>query len=64
MAKKVMMDQFHLTVYAPSRLAEAEYAAIRRALDRSSFRAELTQALRPVFQRHSPLRSVRIALTR
>jgi hypothetical protein len=64
MAKEIVMEEFHLTIYAPSTLAEAAYAAIRRALDRSGFRAELTRAARKVFRRHSPLRKVRIALTR
>jgi hypothetical protein len=33
MAKRLVVEEFHLTVSAPSGLANAEYTAIRRALD-------------------------------
>jgi hypothetical protein len=64
MAKEIVMEEFHLTIYAPSTLAEAAYAAIRRALDRSGFRAELGRAARAVLQRHPPLRQARVTLSR
>jgi hypothetical protein len=64
MAQTILLDEFHLNVRAPRGLPEAEYQAMRRALDEPRFQAELRRAVRTVFRRHPALGKVRLALSR
>ena len=64
MAKAVLMDEFHFTVFAPTDLRTAEYTAIRRTLDGARFRAKLARALRDVIRPYPQLNRVRITITR
>lgn len=63
MAKTIMMDEFHVTVFAPGGLRKAEYAGISRALNGARFRRDLGRAVRAVFRRHPSLRKVRVRLS-
>ena len=64
MAKAIVMDEFHLTIYAPRGLPESAYDLLRRALDDPLFRADLRRAIKEVFLRHPPLDTIRFCVTR
>ena len=64
MAKDILFDEFHLTVRAPRGLPDAEYDAIRLALDGKPFRARLRRAARRVFGMFPALSKVRVKLAR
>jgi hypothetical protein len=63
-AKQILMDQFHVSVFVPRDLPGAEYEAIRRALDGSHFRARLKRAVRRVLRRFAALNKARVSVTR
>jgi hypothetical protein len=58
------MDEFHVSFFVPRGLAEAEYAAVRRALDQARFRADLRRAVRGVVANRPSLRKVRVRISR
>jgi hypothetical protein len=62
-AKALLMDQFHITVYALSGLAPSDYDAIRQALDASRFKLALRRAVRTVLRQHLPWDKVRATVT-
>jgi hypothetical protein len=62
-AKALLMDEFHITVYALHGLAPPDYDAIRQALDASHFKAALRRAIRIVMRRHLPWDKVRVTVT-
>lgn len=64
MAKQMLFDEFHLTVYAAPRLPESEYAAIKKVLDGNRFQRDLACAVRAVLRRYPVLRRVRVRLSR
>ncbi len=64
MAKMLLMEEFHVTVFAPRGLPEPKYMAIRQALDGRRFRADLGRAVRQVFRRYPTLRPVQVKLSR
>ena len=63
-AKGILLEEFHLTVRAPPGLPDAEYDAIRLALDGKPFRARLRRAARRVFGKYPALSKVRVKLSR
>jgi hypothetical protein len=63
-AKAIMMDEFHITIYAPSGLLPRDYDAIREVLDDPRFEPDLRRSVRSVFRRHLPLVKVRARVTR
>ena len=63
MPKGILIDEFHLTVRAPPGLPEAEYDAVRLALDGKPFRARLRRTVRRVFGRFPALSKVRVKLS-
>lgn len=64
MAKVILMDEVHLTVFAPAGLRPAEYGAIRRTLAEARFRTRLGRAVRDVFRQYPSFSKVRITITR
>ncbi len=64
MANTILMDEFHVAVYARRELRADSARAIRRTLDDARFRAALRQAIQRVFDRYPPLAKVRVTLTR
>lgn len=64
MAKRILMEEFHLTVFVPRGLREVRYRAIRRAVDSRQLRRDLGRAVRQVFRRYAALDRVRIQLCR
>jgi hypothetical protein len=57
----MVMEEFPLTVLAPSGLPAHEYDAMRRALDDPHFHAQLRRA---VVRRRPPLGNVKVTLSR
>jgi hypothetical protein len=64
MAKGILIEEFHLTVRAPRGLPDADYDALRLALDGKPFRARLRGAVRAVFGKFPSLTKVRVNLSR
>ncbi len=64
MAKPILLEQFHLTVFAPPGLPEADYDLISQAVRDPRFRADLRRAARTACRRYPALRRARVTLTR
>jgi hypothetical protein len=64
MAKVVLLDEFHLSVFAPRGLSEAEFDTIYRTLNDAGFHAELRRAVREVVRQRPTLARVRVRLSR
>jgi hypothetical protein len=62
-AKQMVMDEFHLTLFVPRGLSTAEYDAIRQTLDDPHFHAELRRAIRQVIRRHPALSKIKVRLS-
>jgi hypothetical protein len=62
--KYILVDEFHVTVSAPSDLRSRSYAAIRRPLDEVQFQAGLRRAVREVVRRYPAPNKVRVTLSR
>ena len=64
MAKHILIEEFHLTAYAPRGLPAQEYDAMRQALDDPRFHARLHRAVRRVACRHPALSKAKVRLSR
>ena len=64
MAPYVLFDEFHLTVFVPQGLPEAEGDAISRTLDSARFQVRLLRAVRTVCRKSRSLRKARVRLKR
>ena len=62
MPKKILMEQFHLTMTSPACSAKLEYDAMRRTLQRKRFQKSLREAVRKVIRRHPSLEKLQVAL--
>lgn len=62
-SKSIMMDQLHVSVFAPSGLPKQAYVAMRRTLTNTRFGGELHQAIRKVFRRYPSLKKIRVTVT-
>jgi hypothetical protein len=62
MAKRIMIDEFHLTVTAPAGLQSAEYRTIRRTLTSARFQKRLRSMMREILRHHPSLRNARITV--
>ena len=56
MPRRILFDQFRLTIYAPSKLQAAEAAAMTRILTGVRFRTRLRRAVAGVFRSYRSLR--------
>jgi hypothetical protein len=63
MPKRLLMDQFHLSVYVPRTIRPAAAAAVRRTLAAAGFRRRLRQAVRAVAGRYPSLRPATFVLS-
>lgn len=63
MAKHIMVEQYHLNVFAPRKLPESDYEAMHRALSRGRFRVRLRRALQRVFRRYRTLSRAKITVS-
>lgn len=64
MRKTIIMDEFHVTVYAASQQTAPTYRAIARALNNKKMHKAFRLAVRGVFRQFPPLDAVRVKLTR
>jgi len=64
MPKRMLMEQFHLTMTVLAGLPTAEYAPMRRTLHRKRFQKSLRDVVHKVIRRHPSLRKLHIALER
>lgn len=63
MAKWMMIEEFHLRVYAPRQLPEAEYDAMHQTLSRGRFRVRLRRAMQKVCRRYGTLSRAKIKVS-
>ena len=56
MAKLILMDEFHLTLLAPSHLREAEYNAIHRSLNSKRLHERIGRKVAPGYEGHALFR--------
>ena len=61
---KILFDEFHVSVYPSRALSRAQVSAAYRSLGQKRFVAEPAEAVRRVFHRRAPLRSMRIKVSR
>lgn len=64
MPKRVLIEEYHLSVLVPRRLPEAEADAIRSTLMDPTFEARLLRAVRRVFRREVSLAKAKVRLSR
>ena len=64
MAKAILIDEFHLTVFAPPNLSKTAQAAAVRTLNSKRLHARVRNAVVDVFRRYASLRSVKITISR
>jgi hypothetical protein len=64
MPKRILMEQFLLSMTAPAGLHKGEYDAMLRTLKRKRFLASLRNAVREVARRYPSLRKAHVALER
>ena len=64
MPKRIVMEEFHLTVRAPRGLANSEYDAICKTLASRLFQTRLRRAVRKVVGEHPELAQVKVELSR
>ena len=64
MARRVLLDEFHVTVYVPAGLPDVETDAIKQALDDAAFRLQLRRAVSAIFRRHAALAKAKVRLSR
>jgi hypothetical protein len=62
--KTFLMEEFHLSVFAPGGLPKTEYDAIRRALHDQRLKTRLRNAMREVFRHRSALKKTQIRISR
>jgi hypothetical protein len=63
MAKRILIEEYHLSVYAPRKLQEVDYEAIHQTLIRHRFRVRLLRAMQKVSRRYRTLNKVRLKVT-
>ena len=63
-AKLLLLDEFHVTVYVKRGLRAAVCASMRRALDSATFQRELRRDVRTALGRYPELRKTRVTITR
>ena len=64
MAKNLLIDEIHLTVFAPPGLRAESCRAVRQALRSARLHTALRRAIQGVFNRYSALGKVAFTLTR
>ena len=64
MAESILIDEFHLSVFALAGLQSEGFRVIRRALNNQRFREGLRRAIRGIFGRYPSLRKTNFTLTR
>lgn len=63
MARSVMFDQYHLSIFVRRGLPEQDYRAIRRVLKSTRFVIEMRRGVQAVINKYPALRKTRITVT-
>jgi hypothetical protein len=63
MPKRILLDQFHISVYVTRRLPRSEAEAMSRTLNGTRFRTRLRRAVRAVVRRERSLQATTVTLT-
>jgi hypothetical protein len=64
MPKSILIDEIHITVFAPIGLRKADDSAIRRTLRSKRFESSLRNAVRDVFRQYPPLKKSTFRMAR
>jgi hypothetical protein len=64
MAQLIVIEEFHVTLSLPSKLASAEVDGIRQTIDGRKFHSALRQQIHSVIGRFPALRSLRVRVSR
>jgi hypothetical protein len=64
MGKAILLEEFHLTVFASKGLPEQEYDAIQETLKNQRFLSQLRSTVRTVFRQQPALGKVKVILSR
>ena len=64
MSRRVVIEEYHLTVVIPRRLPESEAEAIRRTLTDPMFERQLRRAVRREFRKEASLAKAKVRLGR
>jgi len=64
MPKRILLEEFHFSVFVPRGLPERQYLVIRRVLNSAHFQARLRRHLRGFCRHYRSLRPIQITLTR
>ncbi|MBL8799777.1 MAG: hypothetical protein JNM56_38200 [Planctomycetia bacterium] len=64
MAKPILIDEIHLTIFMPPGLRAESFRAIRRTLRSGRFQAALRRAVHGVLARYAALGKITCTLTR
>jgi hypothetical protein len=64
MAKNLLIDEIHFSVFTPHGLKAESFRAVRQALRSARFHTALRRAIQGVFTRYAALGKVTITLTR
>lgn len=59
----IMIEEYHVTVYAPRRLPDRDYLAMRRVLNSDRFRRALHRAVVRIVRERRQLDRVRITIS-
>jgi hypothetical protein len=63
-SKRILFDEFHLGVFVPRGLGDAEVDAIRQVLNDPAFQAHLRRLIRDMIRQYPTLSPVRVRLSR
>jgi hypothetical protein len=63
MPKKILMEEFHLSIAAPADLPNAEYHAIVRTLRSKRFQPRLRNAVRDLFRHYPSLKKIQLSIS-
>jgi hypothetical protein len=64
MTKSVVIEEFHVTLFAPGQLSKTQFRAIRRTLTGARFQANLRLAVGSVVRRYPSLKQVTPIISR
>jgi hypothetical protein len=64
MAKMILFEEFHVSVFLPAALPKTAFASARRTLNGKRFQTRLRDAIADLFRRHLALKSVKFTISR
>jgi hypothetical protein len=64
MAKRIMIEEIHLHIFAPAGLPPARYVAMHRTLVGKRFLSRLKRAIQDMVRQFASLNQTRITITR